>query len=264
MADLELFAPGLRAAPLIYDVPGGQEINLKVLAATFDGSGAGSPWQPAVQIVGPSGQVLRTFALEPALAAGASADVTFFPGGGIKTPAASGVQSLAAGPVTGQIIASGAGTVYFDMDAPNFWTNDPATFALQTWAAGGAENGHTGIGLLALGTYLVTYSALFRVVDAGHNVANPWTVTVEWTESDGYVILLDNIGNGLDQNTGLLDNLGAGLAYWSVFDQVLYENVTGFPLDTPFILQAKQASGQSLIVEGGIMIQKLNDQVPFP
>jgi hypothetical protein len=83
MADAELFAPGVKAAPLIYDVPGGQEIGLKVASATFDGTGAGASWQPAIQIVGPSGQVLRTFALEPALAAGASADVTFFPSGGV-------------------------------------------------------------------------------------------------------------------------------------------------------------------------------------
>lgn len=103
MADAELFAPGVKAAPLIYDVPGGQEIGLKVASATFDGTGAGASWQPAIQIVGPSGQVLRTFALEPALAAGASADVTFFPGGGVGATTPDVPSSV------GDLYANGAG-----------------------------------------------------------------------------------------------------------------------------------------------------------
>lgn len=84
MADVEILAQQLSAAPLPYVIPGGQEIELKVLAAAFDGSAASAPWQPAIQVVGPSGQVLRTFPLSTALAAGASADVTWFPGGRVS------------------------------------------------------------------------------------------------------------------------------------------------------------------------------------
>jgi hypothetical protein len=83
MADAEITATQTHAAPLNYQIPGAQEILLKVASANFDGSGAGSAWQPAIQLIGPSGQVLRTFLLSSQLAAGASADVTFFPLGGV-------------------------------------------------------------------------------------------------------------------------------------------------------------------------------------
>lgn len=87
MADVEILASQRVSAPLTYAVPGGQEILLKCLAASFDGSGAAVSWQPAIQIVGPSGQVLRTFPLVNPLAAGASADVSWFRGGGLVAAA---------------------------------------------------------------------------------------------------------------------------------------------------------------------------------
>jgi hypothetical protein len=97
MADAEITATQTHAAPLNYQVPGAQEILLKVASATFDGSGAGGKWQPAIQLIGPSGQVLRTFALATVLAAGASADVTFFPLGGVgETEAIFGTSYIGA------------------------------------------------------------------------------------------------------------------------------------------------------------------------
>jgi hypothetical protein len=90
MADVEILAQQISAAPLAYVIPGGQEILVKVLAAHFDGTSATNPWQPAIQIVGPSGQVLRTFPLTTALAAGASADVTWFPRGGVSSSGSGG------------------------------------------------------------------------------------------------------------------------------------------------------------------------------
>lgn len=82
MADVEILAQQVSAAPLDYPVPGGQEILVKCLAASFDGTSAAVPWQPAIQVIGPSGQVLRTFPIGPTLAAGASADVSWFPRSG--------------------------------------------------------------------------------------------------------------------------------------------------------------------------------------
>lgn len=78
MADVEILAQQVEAAPLIYDIPGGQEILIKCLSASFDGTSAGGAWVPAIQIIGPSGQTLRTFPLSTSVAAGGSADVSWF------------------------------------------------------------------------------------------------------------------------------------------------------------------------------------------
>lgn len=94
MADVEILAQQVAAAPLNYQIPGGQEIVLKCLAASFDGAAAASPWQPAIQVVGPSGQVLRTFPLGTTIAAGASADVTWFPRGGVSAGGTPGSTDL--------------------------------------------------------------------------------------------------------------------------------------------------------------------------
>lgn len=66
------------AAPVSYTVSGDQRFTLVGVRATFDGTGAGGPFLPCVQILSPAGHVLsQTIGL--AVAAGASADVSFFP-----------------------------------------------------------------------------------------------------------------------------------------------------------------------------------------
>lgn len=78
MPDLQILATATSPAPLAYPIPGGLAILLKAATASFDGTGAGSSWQPAVTILGPSGRAIGTFTAA-ALAAGASADVSWFP-----------------------------------------------------------------------------------------------------------------------------------------------------------------------------------------
>ena len=244
-----------------YELPLLGRFVVESVVAMIDASGGGATL-PQLTVLDKSGAVIAKKRQTQAIPAGDTGAATW----ALRlvddlAAVAAGAQLLGAGPVVGQFVPSGAGTTFFDLDVPNFWTNDPATFAAQVWAAGGPENGHSGIGILKTGTYLVTYSAFFSA-QAGFPVANPWTVTVEWTESGGYVILLDLIGAGADQNTGF-DYIETGFATWAVYDQVIYEVIAPIPPDTPFILQTKQATGQTLIVNGGMAIQKLNDQVPF-
>lgn len=82
MTDVSILDPAVHAAPKNYAVAGAQEIILKGVTASFDGSGAAAAWTPAVQIVDPSGAVVGTYTLGQSLAAGASADVSWFPGVG--------------------------------------------------------------------------------------------------------------------------------------------------------------------------------------
>lgn len=80
MADATLAGLGTSAAPLAYTVPGGQEIVIKSLRASFDGTAAASAWYPAIRITAPGGPVDGVYIPASSVAAGASADVSFFPG----------------------------------------------------------------------------------------------------------------------------------------------------------------------------------------
>lgn len=80
MPDIAIVDPAVHAAPKSYTIKGSQEIILKGVTASFDGTGAGTTWVPAVQVISDSGVVIGTYTLGSALAAGASADVSWFPG----------------------------------------------------------------------------------------------------------------------------------------------------------------------------------------
>lgn len=87
MADIALLASQADDAPLGYQVPGAQEIILKSITASFDGSGAGGAYVPTLQILAPNGAVLAACPVSTQVAAGASADVSWFPRGGLNAGA---------------------------------------------------------------------------------------------------------------------------------------------------------------------------------
>jgi hypothetical protein len=80
MADISILDTSVRAAPKGYVIHGAQEIVLKGVSASFDGTGAAGSYVPAVQVIDPSGFTVGTYVLGQTLAAGASADVAWFPG----------------------------------------------------------------------------------------------------------------------------------------------------------------------------------------
>lgn len=70
--------PAVSSAPSDYVVPGSQEIELQTVTATFDGTGAGGAFLPALQIISDAGILLATFIdTSVSVAAGGSAEVTF-------------------------------------------------------------------------------------------------------------------------------------------------------------------------------------------
>lgn len=79
MADTPLFDSAVEVAPNDYEIPAGADRGLKSVAASFDGSGSTASYQPAVQILSPSGAVVVTAVCPTIVAAGASADVSWFP-----------------------------------------------------------------------------------------------------------------------------------------------------------------------------------------
>ncbi len=71
---------GTFAAPYTFTVPATLEVRTDMASATFDGTGAGGSFLPAISFYSPSGVRLGTFPCQgSAVAAGASAEVTWFP-----------------------------------------------------------------------------------------------------------------------------------------------------------------------------------------
>jgi hypothetical protein len=89
--DVPIVRPTTEAAPKDYEIPAAQEIAPLAVRALVDGSGAGSAFVPALQLISPGGQVMWTAPTSETVAAGASADVSWFPrvgrgGGGGADP----------------------------------------------------------------------------------------------------------------------------------------------------------------------------------
>jgi hypothetical protein len=77
--DVPIVRPNTEAAPKDYEIPAAQEIAPLAVRALVDGSGAGSAFVPALQLISPGGQVMWTAPTSETVAAGASADVSWFP-----------------------------------------------------------------------------------------------------------------------------------------------------------------------------------------
>lgn len=79
MADVAVNALATQTTPFVYTVPASQEIVLKSVQASFNGAAAAGAWVPCMAITPPGG-VQHVYPLSTTLAAGASADVSWFPG----------------------------------------------------------------------------------------------------------------------------------------------------------------------------------------
>ena len=82
MADVAITAAQVQATPGGYTISGGQEIIPKSIEVSFDGTGAGGSFVPVLQLVAPgeTRTIVSEYPLVQTLAAGASADITWFPG----------------------------------------------------------------------------------------------------------------------------------------------------------------------------------------
>ena len=79
--DVQIKPLGSGAAPQSWVLPGTTLIVPKVVRATFNGGGAAVPFLPTLVITSDSGDVVASTTAAAEVAAGASADVSFFPGG---------------------------------------------------------------------------------------------------------------------------------------------------------------------------------------
>lgn len=72
-----------KAAPAVYEVPGSTEVEPLAAFASFDGSGAAASYLPSIAFYSASGLLISRSFPSSAVAAGASADVSYFPGLGV-------------------------------------------------------------------------------------------------------------------------------------------------------------------------------------
>lgn len=85
MADIGLQFVATINAGQAYTVPQAQEIILKSVRASYNGASAAGSFVPMIQIVAPGGLIVSECPLGKTLAAGASADVSWFSNGGLTT-----------------------------------------------------------------------------------------------------------------------------------------------------------------------------------
>lgn len=90
MADIAIVNPAVTGAPKDYQLRGGQELLLKAVTANVDGTTANGTFLPALQLLDPAGNVMWTSVNRAfPVAAGASANMSWFPGGGIEVSTSS-------------------------------------------------------------------------------------------------------------------------------------------------------------------------------
>ena len=80
MADVALVNRAVTVAPKIYTLTGQQELELKAVSAVIDGSGATASYVAVLQMLAQDGTVMWSSPTESVIAAGGSANVSWFPG----------------------------------------------------------------------------------------------------------------------------------------------------------------------------------------
>jgi hypothetical protein len=142
MPDGAIVIPDTAAAPKDYTLSGAQEIALKSVRALIDGTGAGSAFLPTLQLLDPNGHVMWEGAAQSTVAAGGSADVSWFPVGAQLGGATSSGAVISGKASRGAALTFAAGihTLTFD----TFVSNDPsitkgagALFSTVNLAGGG-------------------------------------------------------------------------------------------------------------------------------
>lgn len=132
MADRQFNPLGTVSAPADWTLPAGLQILLKGVYASFDGSGAGSGFQPAFEVITDSGHSMGVFNCDTTVAAGGSADVTWFRGLGGSGSSSAFASSWATLLDNGISVPPGSTYTQYDFTAAFFATNDGTTFTVDS------------------------------------------------------------------------------------------------------------------------------------
>jgi hypothetical protein len=247
--DQQRLVTGTEATPAAFVVPGNGQIRPKTIFASYDGTGAAGSFVPAVKIISDGGETVGIFECDTTLAAGASADVTWFPHVGAAAasppPAPSLVMpyaSVSVGsynwPVGDTFVVFGFGSVF---------TTDPTVF-----------HDNTGTDL----------STPILILKSGIYIA--WGGIGPWDPAWGTQALLAGLGPDLGSWAGMgdtADNYGivtAPLGGVSGASPALVTFTQAiFPTDPPggglVRMEVNQNSGATRNVSAAINIMRLTD-----
>jgi len=78
--DQQVLVAGIASAPATFKIPGNGQIRPKAVYALYDGSGAATGFQPALKITSDGGVLIGIYPTTATVAAGGSANVSWFPG----------------------------------------------------------------------------------------------------------------------------------------------------------------------------------------
>lgn len=230
MADVQILAPGVSAAPLDYLIPGNQEIIIKALNASFNGASAAVSWQPAITVIAPSGKEVGTFPVANAVAAGASVDAAWFPRGGLSTQLSPIIAPRVK--LYDFTLLANAASIDTSTDGPFAGTLSTSYDILELWISSRTADAAIG-------------STLFLNFN-GDNGANYFRSTIQ------------NTGTTISSNVGALSGIGVdthgnsgsanmfGHATFQMFDYAVTDrNKTGFLITSR--LDVTSASSSTLI-----------------
>jgi hypothetical protein len=167
VADTTIAGLPTKAAPLDYLIPKSIEVLPRSIQATFDGTGAGAAFLPTLQVIADSGVVVGTYPVDTAVAAGASATASWFPGV-TKAAASAAASSVIGAQVTRTAdltVGAGAGlTIAWD-------TLIGDTSGGTVWTAGAP----TQMFAPSAGTYLATVNADYYHAAVGFPLFSTFT-----------------------------------------------------------------------------------------
>lgn len=222
------------SAPAEWSLPGSIEILLKNVYAEFDGSGAAGSFQPTLEILTDSGHVLGSYNSDISVAAGGSADVTFFPhvGGAASSVTPTGTVSWIHLHQIGITVPSGAGSTIIDFTGAAVYTNDTSTFTVVPG---------NGVTIHAVGFYVATVSVDWQGAIAMAPCEMTWNLEV--------------LDNGMfDQDYFGKPGFAGGVA--------VTQATQGFPVDpgsvgTASPLSLKQTTGSNAVVSVEAMVARI-------
>lgn len=78
--DIQRLVAGTAAAPASFTIPGNGQIRPKAIFATYDGTGAAASFLPVLKVISDGGKTVGIYPTGITMAAGGSADISWFPG----------------------------------------------------------------------------------------------------------------------------------------------------------------------------------------
>lgn len=130
--DQQILVTGTAATPASHTIPGNGQIQPKAIFATYDGTSAVGTYKPALKIISDGGELVGIYPTDTSIAAGGSANVSWFPGvGGSPSgvgPSSPGLMAVSVEVQGAQAITVGPNDQIVVWDATQFDTGTPTPF----------------------------------------------------------------------------------------------------------------------------------------